>query len=181
MIFCKFCANLWGVYRRCAYVVVLEHMLTYHYVVLFGEGSVSEIGEDIWASGLCTSFKENTKPCLQLDTNHLNYATAHRRWCTVSPAPPWVWLFHKQIHANRDTASSPIINCRWRVNFGQICLPCCHTGRSLFVWQLDVTCSAYFHALECVWISWCGHVKTSDAQHLWLSDDLQKLITHLNK
>lgn len=116
MIICKIFANLWGVYRRCAYVVVLEHMI-YHYVVLFGEGSVSEIGGDIWASGLCTSFKENTMPCLQLDTNHLNYATAHRRWCTVSAAPPWVSLFHKQIHANRDTASSPIINLRWRVNF----------------------------------------------------------------
>lgn len=36
------------VYRRCAHVVALEHMLTYHYVVLFGERSVSEIGEDIW-------------------------------------------------------------------------------------------------------------------------------------
>lgn len=126
------------------------------------------------------SLKENTTPCPQRDTSALKLCKSRRRRrCTVSASPLRVWLFHKQIHANRGRSRSPIINLRRQLDFGQILLPS-HTGS--WTWP------AVIFMLSSVWISWCGPCgslrKTcqhSDAQRLWLSDDLLKLITRLHK
>lgn len=150
----------------CGMCLLLWSGNIYHYVVLFGEGSVSEMGEDIWTSGSCMSFKENTMPCLKLDTS--------AKLCNGTQRLLHRLEFDFSISKSMQTCS-PIINLRGWVNFGQILPPCCHTGRSLLAGRDLLSVSS------CSWVClnqliWARHNK-------WCSMPLavRWQITHLNK